>query len=697
MRKQKHLRRYRLGVDVGGTHTDFILNDLVKRTITIKKLPSSPENPALAVLEGLKSLIKEGVHPAEIDFFSHGTTVTTNALLEGKGAKVGLLINQGFRAICEVQTQARDQGNPFDHLFQRPQHITPPSLTYEIPGRMDYKGRELESVDLEAVAIATKALLKKGVKSFTICYLFSYMNDSHERATALKIRELAPDAFVSISSDVLPRIREWPRYSTTLINAYLVPVLSRYLTDIASGLDQQKVTTQRRFLMQSNGGVMPLSANTEAQTVHTLLSGPAAGVQGVAYLFGEQRGWNNIVTMDMGGTSCDIAFIQGTVPLEHLEAIIANRIVAIPALDVSTISAGGGSIARVNTAGMLNVGPDSAGALPGPACYGKGGKLPTVTDADIVAGILNPEYFLGGTVRLDKGAASKAIKEFVAKPMALETSAAAAGIARVINAKMADEIRVQAAKKGVDLGNFSLVPFGGAGPAHATAVAEDLGIPRIIIPSNPGAFSALGLLCADVIHDYVRSDLSDFQSINLRQVEATFLNLEKRASQDLKEEGLGEEIREFFREFDLRYAGQGYELRVPVKGIPQPFSQGSLNEMAERFHCQHEAIHGHAARGAPIEVVSFRLRVRVTVQKLHMKSFKQPAISKNHLPIGTRDFTTSNGSTIKAYVWRREDLPFDTLITGPIIIEQLDATTVVPSGWHARVDEFGSIELTLGD
>ncbi|MEE2955091.1 MAG: hydantoinase/oxoprolinase family protein [Pseudomonadota bacterium] len=697
MGKQKQPPRYRLGVDVGGTHTDFVLNDLVKKTIKIKKLASSPENPALAVLEGVKSLIKDGVNPAEIEFFSHGTTVTTNALLEGKGAKVGLLINHGFRAICEVQTQARDQGNPFDHLFQRPQHITPPSLTYEIPGRMDYKGEELEPVDLEAVTISTKALLEKGVKSFTICYLFSYMNDAHECATALKIRELAPDAFVTISSDVLPRIREWPRYSTTLINAYLVPVLSRYVTDIESGLDKHKVTTQRRFLMQSNGGVMPLSANMEAQTVHTLLSGPAAGVQGAAYLLGTQRRWNNIVTMDMGGTSCDIAFIQGAVPLEHLEAIIANRIVAIPALDVSTISAGGGSIARVNAAGMLDVGPDSAGAIPGPACYGKGGRLPTVTDADIVAGILNPQYFLGGQFSLNKSAASKAIKEFIAKPMALDTSAAAAGISRVINARMADEIRVQAAKKGVDLAHFSLVPFGGAGPAHAAAIAEDLGIPRIIIPSNPGAFSALGLLCADVVHDYVRSDLNDFQSMNLSQVEAAFLNLEKRASVDLKKEGLGEESKEFYREFDLRYAGQGYELRVPVKGIAQPFSQTGLNKMVEKFHSQHEAVHGHSARGAAIEVVSFRLRVRVPVQKIDTESFRQPELSKDHSPIGKRNFTSSNGSTFKADVWRRVDLPFNTLMTGPIIIEQLDATTVVPSGWYARVDEAGNIELTLQD
>ena len=685
--------RYRLGVDVGGTHTDLVLNDMTRGALRIEKLPSSPENPALAVLEGLKRLLKTGVSPDEIAFFAHGTTVTTNALLESKGAKIGLLINQGYRAICEVQTQARDEGNPFDHLFRRPQHLAPPSLTREISGRMDYLGNEIEPLDRDAVAEATRSLVAEGINSFTICYLFSYMNDAHERETAEIIREIAPDAFVSISSEVLPRIREWPRYSTTLINAYLVPVLAKYIADLAAGLDEKEVMTRRRFLMQSNGGVMPLSANAEAQTVHTLLSGPAAGVQGTAYLLGIEQGWKNIVTMDMGGTSCDIAFVEDGAPLEHAEATIAGRIVAVPALDVSTISAGGGSIARVNAAGLLEVGPDSAGASPGPACYGKGGSLPTVTDADVASGVLNPDFFLGGSMSLDLDGATQAVRDHVATPMKIELADAAAGITRVINATMADEIRVQAAKKGVDLSGFTLVPFGGAGPVHAVAVAEDLGIPRVLVPASPGAFSALGLLCADVVHDYIRSDLQDLEGIDPDHVEAAFATLEERATAELQEEGLGDEESRFLREVDLRYAGQGYELRVPIDGIPTPLDSSGFAALAQRFHDRHEAVHGHAARGALIEVVSYRLRAVVPVPKIEMASAIDQETARSEKPTGKRMFRDARGQSVEADVWRREDLPLNGEINGPIIVEQLDATTVVATGWKVRLDSAGNMEL----
>ncbi len=685
--------RYRLGVDVGGTHTDLVLNDMESGALTIEKLPSSPENPALAVLEGLNRLLEAGVSPDEIAFFAHGTTVTTNALLESKGAKIGLLINQGYRAICEVQTQAHDEGNPFDHLFSRPAHLAPPSLTREVSGRMDYLGNEIEPLDRDAVAEATKSLVAEGINSFTVCYLFSYMNDAHERETAEIIREIAPDAFVSLSSEVLPRIREWPRYSTPLINAYLVPVLAKYIADLAAGLDDRKVMTRRRFLMQSNGGVMPLSANAEAQTVHTLLSGPAAGVQGTAYLLGMEQGWKNIVTMDMGGTSCDIAFIEDGVSLEHAEAVIAGRIVAVPVLDVSTISAGGGSIARVNAAGLLEVGPDSAGASPGPACYGKGGALPTVTDADVVSGVLNPDFFLGGNMSLDLDAATQAVQDQVATPMKIEPADAAAGITRVINATMADEIRVQAAKKGVDLSGFTLVPFGGAGPVHAVAVAEDLGVPRVLVPASPGAFSALGLLCADVVHDYIRSDLRDLDGIDADHVESAFAKLEERATAELQEEGLGDEDSHFLREVDLRYAGQGYELRVPIDGIPTPLDSSGFAALAERFHDRHEAVHGHAARGALIEVVSYCLRAVVPVPKIEMASAIDQKAVRSEQPIGKRIFKNARGQSVEADVWRREDLPLTGTVDGPIIVEQLDATTVVATGWKVRLDNAGNMEL----
>ncbi len=682
--------RFRIGVDVGGTHTDLVLNDLVTGEIRIEKLPSTPANPALGVLEGLDRLFDSGVPADQLGFFAHGTTVTTNALLEAKGTKVGLLINKGYGAITEVQTQARDEGNPFDHLFARPRPIAPPATTRGIGGRIDYQGNELCPLDEEAVARAAKELAEEGISSFAVCYLFSFMNDAHERRTAEIVRDVAKGCFVSLSSEVLPRIREWPRYSTTLVNAYLVSVLARYIADLAAGLDSRGATTRRRFLMQSNGGVMPLAANAESQTVHTLLSGPAAGVQGTAYLLGIRQGIRNIVTMDMGGTSCDIAFIQDGAPLEHAEANIAGRIVAVPALDVATISAGGGSIARVNAAGLLEVGPDSAGADPGPACYGKGGELPTVTDADLVAGALNPAYFLGGRMGLDAGAAERAVRAHVADPMKVDVRAAASGILRVVNARMADEIRVQAAKKGVDLAGFTLVPFGGAGPVHAAAVAQDLGIPRVLVPGNPGAFSAFGLLCADVVHDYVRSDLRDLDGIDAEHVEAAYAALEARAAAEFENEGLASEAHVFLREVDLRYAGQGYELRVPLEGLKTPLDAAGFAMLAERFHQRHEEVHGHAARGAEVEVVSYRLRAVVPMPKLDIG---EATVAGNGNPSGSRTLITTRGEAAEAAIWRREDLPTDTVLSGPAIIEQLDATTVVPAGWTVRRDTHGNLVL----
>ncbi len=682
--------RYRVGVDVGGTHTDLVLNDLETGDIRIEKLPSTPSNPALGVLEGLDRLIADGVPPDRIGFFAHGTTVTTNALLESKGTAVGLLINDGYGAITEVQTQARDGGNPFDHLFAKPAHIAPPETTRGIGGRIDYLGNELVPLDEDAVAAAASDLAGRGISSFAVCYLFSFMNDAHERRTAEIVRKTVPGSFVSLSSQVLPRIREWPRYSTTLVNAYLVGVLARYIADLAAGLDRRGATTRRRFLMQSNGGVMPLSANAESQTVHTLLSGPAAGVQGTAYLLGIQQDIRNIVTMDMGGTSCDIAFIQDGAPLEHAEAVVAGRIVAVPALDVATISAGGGSIARVNAAGMLEVGPDSAGADPGPACYGKGGELPTVTDADLVAGALNPDFFLGGRMSLDAAASEAAILSHVAAPMSVDLPTAASGIQRVVNARMADEIRVQAAKKGVDLAGFTLVPFGGAGPVHAAAVAQDLGIPRVLVPGNPGAFSAFGLLCADVVHDYVRSDLRDLAGIDPVHVEDAYATLERRASEEFANEGLADEEHVFLREVDLRYAGQGYELRVPLEGLDLPLDADGFAALEERFHTRHEDVHGHAARGADVEVVSYRLRAVVPMPKLEIG---QDENGEGRASCGTRVLITAQGEEAEAAIWRREDLPMGTPLDGPVIVEQLDSTTVVPRGWTVSRDRRGNLLL----
>ena len=517
------MAEYRLGVDVGGTHTDLVLANPATGELQIEKVQSTPSNPSIAVLDGTLRLLARGIAPDEIDFFSHGTTVTTNALLEMKGAKLGMLITKAFRAIQEVQSQARE-GNQFELKFRRPKALVPQRLTHEIGGRIGYTGDEVDPLQEKDIRNAVMALRDEGVVSFVVCYIFSFMNPAHEQRTAEIIREEMPDAFVSLSSDVLSRIREWPRMSTTLLNAYLEPVLSRYCADLDGGLDKAAIRTPRRFLMQSNGGVMPLGATAGGgRTVRTLLSGPAAGVQASGYVLGEQQGWSHIVTMDMGGTSCDIAFIQNGKPLEVTEGNIADRRLDVPAFDISTISAGGGTIARVNAANFMSVGPDSAGAEPGPGLLrqGRANGRPSPMPIWSVA-ISTPVICWAVKPRSTETQQKQPLKKPSRPRMGLSVAEAAAGIGRLINARMADEIRVGAAKKVVDLSEFTLVPFGGAGPVHAVMVADDLGIRRVLVPPNPGAFSALGLLCSDVVHDYIRSEVRDIKDLPPDHAESSF-------------------------------------------------------------------------------------------------------------------------------------------------------------------------------
>lgn len=690
MATSENRARYRLGVDVGGTHTDLVLFDQTSGETRVEKVSSTPANPSEGVLEGVRRFLAKGVAPADIAFFAHGTTITTNALLEMRGARVGLLITRGFNAVQETQTQARD-GNPFDYFYDRPVPIAPQSRTFQIPERTDYAGTVLAPLDEDAVRAAALALDAAGVDAVAVCYLFSYMNPAHETRTRAIINEVAPRLHVSLSSDVLPRIREWPRLSTTLVNAYLAPVLTRYIRDLARGLDQLGVHTPQRFLMQSNGGVMPFAAaETGEKTVHTLLSGPAAGAQAAAWVARASAG-AGLVTLDMGGTSADIAFIEDGAPLEVTEGAVARRQVDVPALDMTTISAGGGSIAHVAPGGFLTVGPESAGAQPGPACYGRGGEQPTVTDADISCGFLNPDYFLGGAQMLDVAAAERALETRIAKPLGLSVREAAIGIRRIVDERMADEVRVFAAKRGLEPRAFTLLPFGGAGAVHAAAVAEELGIARILVPPRPGAFSALGLLCSDVVHDYIRSELSPLSRLAPEHAEELFAELEGRARADLASEGLADADARLEREMDLRYAGQGYELRVSLDGIG-PMTGPALAAARQRFDEHHARIHGHAAAEKPVEVVSYRVRARVAVPKYSARELP-PGSGGKPVPKGRRQVWFDAARATDVPVFEREAIERGGRLTGPAIVEQMDATTVIPDGWDAEVDAFGNLIL----
>jgi N-methylhydantoinase A len=694
--------RYRLGVDVGGTHTDLVLLDAASGALMVEKVSSTPRNPALGVLDGVAKFVARGVKPEDIAFFAHGTTITTNALLEMRGAKVGLLITKGFRAVQEIQAQARD-GNLFDYFYAKPAPIAPQSLTKEIPERSDYQGNVLVPLDEAAVRQAARELKAAGVTSIAVCYLFSFANPAHEAETRRLIREEHPDAHVSLSSEVLPRLREWPRLSTTLINAYLEPVMIHYIDHLNKGLDAAGVRTQQRFLMQSNGGVMPFSAAIGGgRTVHTLLSGPAAGAQASAWLAERDAGPDSkgvgLVTLDMGGTSADIAFIEGGVPLEVTEGVIARRQIDVPALDMTTISAGGGSIAWVDGGGFLNVGPQSAGADPGPACYARGGTRPTVTDADIVCGMLNPDYFLGGAQKLKVAAAANALKVHVADPLLMSVREAAAGVRRIVDMRMADEIRVFAAKRGVDLTAFTLLPFGGAGAVHAAAVADELGMRRILVPPRPGAFSALGLLCTDVVHDYIRSELQPLDAVAPDHAEAIFRALEARASDEIAAEGLDGRQASFARELDLRYTGQGYELRTPLDGLfAASLTADSLAAARARFDERHAQLHGHAAKERPVEVVSYRLRLRVAVPKYEPRDEAVSASPRSPEPKGRRTIHLDGASSCEAFLYERDALDVGVTIAGPAIVEQFDATTVIPPEWSAQVDPRRNLILQRQD
>jgi N-methylhydantoinase A len=689
--------RYRLGVDVGGTHTDLVLIDTASGEVLVEKVSSTPTNPALGVLEGVSRFVTRGIAPAAIEFFAHGTTITTNALLEMQGAKVGLLITKDFRAVQEVQSQARD-GNLFDYFYEKPQPIVPQSLTREIPERSDYAGNVLVALDRKAVRQAARDLQAAGVQSIAVCYLFSFMNPAHEEETRALILEEFPEAHVSLSCEVLPRIREWPRLSTTLLNAYLEPVMVTYIGHLNNGLDAIGVRTQQRFLMQSNGGVMPFSAAIAGgRTVHTLFSGPAAGAQASAYL-AEEHARSGLVTLDMGGTSADNAINEGGVPHETTESTIARRAIDVPALDMTSISAGGGSIAWVDGSGFLNVGPQSAGADPGPACYGRGGSRPTVTDADLVCGYLNPDYFLGGTQTLDIAAARTALKAHVAEPLKMDLLEAAAGIQRIVDMRMADEVRVFAAKRGVDLSTFTLLPFGGAGAVHAAAVAHELGMRRILVPSRPGAFSALGLLCTDVVHDYIRSELRPLADVTAEHAEGVFRALEASAHEELAFEGMDAAASSFVRELDLRYSGQGYELRTSIEGLfAERLTADSLEAARARFDERHAQIHGHAAKDRPVEIVSYRLRVRVTVPKYQPRASSPPSVVRSlSLAVkGRRRIHFGDKTSADAKLYERDRLDIGSAIEGPAIIEQFDATIVVPTGWSGHVDGFRNLIMEM--
>jgi len=678
------MSRFRLAVDTGGTFCDFVLLDEATGRLTVRKVPSSPDAPARAIFQGLDAV---DAPATEIVLFLHGTTVGTNALLEGKVARTGLLVTRGFRGILEVGEQARPYGRPtFDLLFDRPPSLCPPRRTAEVDERVGARGEVLRPLDVASVDRAIERLEAQGVDAAAVCFLFSFLRPEHEQEAVARLRARHPEWWVTASSEVLPQIREYYRFSTAVANAALGPQLSRYMTALDTGLRARGLERALRLVMQSNGGTATF-AQAARVPVTTVLSGPAAGVTAAAAI-GRDAGSENVISFDMGGTSCDVALIEAGRPNTTTRGTVAGRPIAVPMLDIHSVSAGGGTLARVDDLGALRVGPESAGADPGPAAYGRGGATPTVTDADLVLGYLNPERFLGGGMRLDPAAAARALEQHVARPLGLPLAEAAAGVVRLINVQMAEAVRSISTERGYDVSAFPLVAFGGAGPVHAAFVAHDLGIPRIVIPPHPGATSAFGLLLSNVRRDYVRSRLSRLDAVAAADVEGGLAELGRQAIEDLAREGFRPDERRCDFALDLRYAGQGYELTVPV-----PVGKFSASEVRAAFDRLHEERFGHAAPNQPVELVSYRCQgIGLVPQPPARRLSAFPGTAESRARLGERRAWFDGW--VDTPVYDRERLGAGDELSGPAILEQYDSTIVVPPAFRLRCDAGGNAVLT---
>lgn len=683
------MAKYRVTVDTGGTFSDFVFFNEDSGEISITKVPSTPKEPFQAVLNGVQELLDQGVAAKDISFFSHGTTVGTNGLLEEKGPRTGLLVTQGFRGIYEVMEQTRGYGPAtYDLFFEKPRLLAPPYYTEEIPERVDFRGEVLKPIDVESSLLAVQSLKKKGVESIAVCLLFSFLNPDHE----LKIKEIVekefPEASLSLSYEVLPQIREFYRLSTTVINAYIAPVMANYVSRLEGKLRELGIATPRLYIMQSNGGVSTFQGAAK-KPVATVLSGPAGGV--IASMgISERVGIKNIITFDMGGTSCDVALIHEGNPVITTQGRISQRPISLPMLDIHTVSAGGGTIARIDAVGGLQVGPDSAGADPGPIGYDRGGEEVTITDANLVLGVLDPDHFLGGRMKLNKKKAEKFLEEKIAKPLGLSLLEAADGILRIINVKMEEAIKAVSSQRGYDIRDFTLVAFGGGGPMHAGRMALNLGIPSVLVPVTPGVTSALGLLMSDVKHDYVRSKLTGLKELDLDEINNLFAQLMEQARADLKGEGFDDSQIEMQPFLDLRYAGQGYELTVP--SMMPPLKPADLDLMRRRFDEQHEQAHGHKAESEPVELVSLRLISFGRVAQAKLSPAKPTGRKLEAAKTSERKiFFGKEHGIINCAIYSRDLLEPEHKIVGPAVIEQMDTTTVIHPGQEATVDSYRNL------
>jgi N-methylhydantoinase A len=677
-----------VGVDIGGTFTDFMLYDTESGRVDVHKVRSTPDDPGRAMVSGLVELCGNArVEPGEIDAVFHGTTIATNAVLEHKGAETGMLTTKGFRDVVHIGRHQRPQhysimqdipwqSRPF--VKRRHRHVVTERIVP--PG-----GEVLEPLNEDEVRAAARALKEAGVESVAVCFLFSYVNPEHERRAAEIVAEEIPGAFVTSSADIFPQFREFERFTTACMNAFVGPSTGRYLERVAGALAGEGVTGKLHVMM-SNGGVA--TADTAAQRpVTLLLSGPAAGVLGGLWA-GESTGRKRLITFDVGGTSADIGIVteRGVSEASARDTWVAGYPLLVPMIDIHTIGSGGGSIAYVDSGGAFRVGPRSAGAAPGPAAYGQGGDEPTLTDANVVLGRIDPERFLGGEMRLDRELAVAAVQR-LADQLALGLLEAAEGIVRIANANMSEAIRSRTVQKGHDPREFALVAFGGGGPTQAAEVAESLDIPEVIVPPYPGITSAMGLLTSDLKYDQMRTVFMTEGAIDTERLDGQLASAADELRERLRSDGVTDGEIDVAAGLDCRYVGQGYELRIPLPD--GRFDPEALDE----FHRLHEQEYGHAFRD-PIEIVN--LRVTATGRRARVERLPASGDGGDPLLGEGQSVFRRNGSlsASAARHYERALLPVGESVPGPAILFQRDTTTVVPPGWAACADPSGSLILT---
>ena len=688
----------RVAFDIGGTFTDVVIAGASGGLFTYKiltLLDSVGVDVSRCVADALER--QPGSHVASL---VHGTTIASNAVLEGKGAVAGLITTKGFRDELEIRRLGRP--GVYDVFWERTPPLIPRRRRLEVRERMTVNGEVDTLLDVNEVRAALHTLRTQGVEAIAISFLHSYVNPAHERQAAALVRELLPSAMVCASSEVLPEIREYERTSTTALNAYLMPVVNRYVDQLEAQLRQYHPSV---LIMQSNGGVMT-TEHARRRPVHMIESGPAAGVLAAASL-AREIGLSQAVSFDMGGTTVKACLIENGQPVETAEGEvgaglnIAGRLskgagyaLRVPAYDIVEVGAGGGSLAWVDEGGALRVGPRSAGAVPGPACYGRGGTAPTITDANVVLGYMNPEKIAGGTVPIDAAAARAAIDTDLCARLGLTVQNAAHGVYQVANATMMRAIRAVTTERGRDPREFSLIAFGGAGPIHAAELAASLGISRVYVPLFPGLFSALGLLLADLRYDYVQSVPGRLDAVDPASLLREFDALAARVREEVFREEISPASVQLERFIDLRYVRQSSELTLKV---PQSVAAAELPQaLAEAFHAEHERTYGYRRENDPIAVVSVRLKATAPARSVGFRelgeSFARTVDGASSPEIARRAYFGPRSGEREARVLRRSDLVGKSL-AGPLIVEEFDTTVVVPPGWQAEVDGYGNIVL----